>query len=218
MLQTPIPILHYALPKILPQALAEQKHANAAFVFLTEFGTEPVRLLLLGVAADVPEKLAAWRAAGIRAPALLLGAAPDDWPVTESLALPVKLGRLLERMEYYAQLAAGQGPSVVMCGNYELDMVAKKLRAGLAEQVLTDKECALLALFAVDLNRRWSREELLREVWGYDAAIDTHTLETHIYRLRRKLAELGDGGAGGDTVPDVMDIVSGADGYRMQVP
>lgn len=216
MLQAPIPILHYALPKILPSAMAEQKPANAAFMFLTEPGAEPIRLLLLGVAADVPEKLAAWRAAGIRAPALLLGTAADAWPVTESLALPVKLGRLLERMEYYAQLAAGQGPSVVMCGAYELDLAAKKLRAGTVEQLLTDKECALLALFAADLTRCWSREELLREVWDYDAAIDTHTLETHIYRLRRKLAELGGGAA--DAMPDALDIVSGAEGYRMQTP
>jgi hypothetical protein len=216
MLQAPIPILHYALPKILSQALAEQKHAQAAFVFLTEPGTEPIRLLLLGVAAEVPEKLAVWRTAGIRAPALLVGTATEAWPVTESLALPVKLGRLLERMEYYAQLAVGQGPSVVACGAYELDLAAKKLRTGTAEQLLTDKECALLALFAADLTRCWSREELLRDVWGYDAAIDTHTLETHIYRLRRKLAELG--GGGGGAADGMLDIVSGAEGYRMEPP
>ena len=216
----PIPVLLHAVPGILSQALAEQKNTGGNYVYLTappdDITGAAVRLLLLGVAVDVPEKLAVWRTAGLRAPVLLLGTPPEAWPVTETLPLPVKLGRLFERMEYYAQLAAGQGPGEVACGPYRLDPAAKKLYAGpmekdlaeqnLPEQNLTDKECAILVLFARDPARDWSREELLREVWGYDGALETHTLETHIYRLRRKLADLG----------GAVDIGSGPGGYRMQ--
>ncbi len=205
----PILILLHAVPPILPHALAEQKNVAGHYHYLTEHSVATdaavPRLLLLGVAADVPEKLGQWRAAGIRAPALLLGTPPEAWPVTETLALPVKLGRLLERMDYYAQLAAGQGPDTMACGSYQLDLVARKLLAGVAEQNLTDKECALLALFARDPAREWKREELLREIWGYDGDLETHTLETHIYRLRRKLADLG----------GAVDIGNGPGGYRM---
>lgn len=204
----PIPILLYAVPPILSQALTEQKRRGDDSMYVTALPDAAtglaVRLLLLGVGADVPEKLVGWRAAGVRAPSLLLGTPPESWPVTETLALPVKLGRLLERMEYYVQLAAG--PGVVACGPYLLDQAAKKLRAEGGEQSLTDKECAILALFARDPARVWSREELLREVWNYDVSIDTHTLETHIYRLRRKFADLG----------GAADIGSGVGGYRVQ--
>ncbi len=59
-------------------------------------------------------------------------------------------------------------------------------RAGQEEVGLTDKEADILVYLA----RRTAavgRDELLRHVWRYQEGIDTHTLETHIYRLRQKM-------------------------------
>jgi len=51
---------------------------------------------------------------------------------------------------------------------------------------LTEKETAILEYLGHSTDPV-TREELLGAIWGYDARIDTHTLETHIYQLRRKL-------------------------------
>ena len=76
-------ILHYALPVIIPQALHEQ---GCGYILTAPDKTNgDARLLLLGVAEDVPERLTAWRGAGLRAPVLLLGRAQHDWPVAEVL-------------------------------------------------------------------------------------------------------------------------------------
>ena len=54
---------------------------------------------------------------------------------------------------------------------------------------LTEKETAILRyLYRAD-QRPVSRETLLQEVWGYNSGLTTHTLETHIYRLRQKIEE-----------------------------
>ncbi len=52
--------------------------------------------------------------------------------------------------------------------------------------LLTDKETALLKYLYRASGRVVDRDVLLGEVWGYSAAADTHTVETHIYRLRQK--------------------------------
>lgn len=59
------------------------------------------------------------------------------------------------------------------------------------EAKLTDKETDIL-LYLSRLKTPASRDELLREVWQYKDGVTTHTLETHIYRLRQKLAQLLD--------------------------
>ncbi len=54
---------------------------------------------------------------------------------------------------------------------------------------LTEKEVQLLAILA-DKKGDWvPREEILAEIWGYQEGLETHTLETHIYRLRQKIEE-----------------------------
>jgi DNA-binding response OmpR family regulator len=52
---------------------------------------------------------------------------------------------------------------------------------------LTDKEACILKFLYRAAPRHVGRPELLLEVWGYNAIISTHTLETHIYRLRQKI-------------------------------
>src|SRR5262249_29872639 len=52
---------------------------------------------------------------------------------------------------------------------------------------LTEKETAILRFLYRAGQKPVSRETLLQEVWGYNSGVTTHTLETHIYRLRRKV-------------------------------
>ena len=52
---------------------------------------------------------------------------------------------------------------------------------------LTDKETAILKYLYLADNRVVRRDILLGEVWGYNATVTTHTLETHVYRLRQKI-------------------------------
>jgi DNA-binding response OmpR family regulator len=71
---------------------------------------------------------------------------------------------------------------------------------------LTDKETSILRyLYRADL-QAVSRETLLREVWGYNSGVTTHTLETHIYRLRQKIEE--------DAAVPVI-LVTESSGYRL---
>jgi DNA-binding response OmpR family regulator len=61
-----------------------------------------------------------------------------------------------------------------------LDAAKKKVR-------LTEKETNILKYLYRAGGKPVAREELLAEVWGYNAGVTTHTLETHIYRLRQKI-------------------------------
>jgi DNA-binding response OmpR family regulator len=113
--------------------------------------------------------------------------------VTESFAKPLRLGHLLARVHFYLQAARLQGAPLTF-GPFRLEPQARQIVAldtG-ATIRLTEKETHLLEYLGRS-EKPISREELLAAIWGYDARIDTHTLETHIYRLRRKLDPEGHG-------------------------
>jgi len=198
-------ILCHALPAIFLGALVEQGFAAPDYTLVAEdsASTDQWRLILTGVTLDLPATLDRWRSQGARAAILLLGQGQNDWAVTERLVLPVRLGTLAARMRYYLNHAQEQKPEFVQCGAYSLDTGRKLLRHAQGEESLTEKEAAILLLLATQ-PQPWRREDLLREVWGYRPELDTHTLETHIYRLRRKLASLGPG-----------DILSTPAGYLL---
>ena len=78
-------------------------------------------------------------------------------------------------------------------GNYTF-IPDEKLLVGLDEDKqirLTEKETAILQKLAAVNGKVVSRKTLLEEVWGYKTGVDSHTLETHMYRLRRKFEESG---------------------------
>jgi DNA-binding response OmpR family regulator len=71
---------------------------------------------------------------------------------------------------------------------------------------LTEKEVSILRYLYRAGQRPVSRETLLQEVWGYNSGITTHTLETHIYRLRQKMEE---------DVATPAILVTEAGGYKL---
>lgn len=125
---------------------------------------------------------------------LVLGAAPEAIEkigIAEQFTRPLRLGYLLSRLQFY-QRVLGRAPDIVIkLGPWDFAPRARVLqpREGGESVKLTDKEAALLE-FLCAAPAPASREELLAAIWGYDARIDTHTLETHIYRLRRKVMAL----------------------------
>jgi DNA-binding response OmpR family regulator len=79
--------------------------------------------------------------------------------------------------------------AIFTVGPYKFQPAAKMLVHGETEKKirLTEKETAILKyLFRVG-DETVPREKLLDEVWGYNAGVTTHTLETHVYRLRQKI-------------------------------
>lgn len=83
------------------------------------------------------------------------------------------------------------------------------VRAEGGEISLTDREVDILAYLARHQASPVSREELLKNVWQYQEGVDTHTLETHIYRLRQKIEISAE-------APRILLTVEG--GYSLHLP
>ena len=130
-----------------------------------------------GVAADL-------RAAGLASPVLLLGAGSTT---QESLAKPFRFSALLARLHALSTHHAGSGDAAVRIGPYSFHPSAKLLQAGQRKVRLTEKETNILKYLYRQGPKTITREVLLKEVWGYNNRVTTHTLETHIYRLRQKI-------------------------------
>jgi len=76
-------------------------------------------------------------------------------------------------------------------GELVIDRAARRVVAGGVDVLLSAKEYALLLKLASDPDRVFTREQLLRDVWGYRSYIPTRTLESHASRVRCKLAAAG---------------------------
>ena len=75
-----------------------------------------------------------------------------------------------------------------MIKSYTLDKNEKKLTKSGIYIILTEKEVQLLELF-LNNKKPISKNNILTSVWNYSSDADTHTVETHIYRLRKKISE-----------------------------
>lgn len=128
------------------------------------------------------------REAGRPLPLLVLGdvAAERCCGIEAVMPKPLRLPQLQARIrEVLARTAAAMGPRI---GPWRFDEQRAVLEGeGGAMVRLTAKEAAFLARLLRGGEAVVPREVLLGEVWGYGEGIDTHTLETHVYKLRRKL-------------------------------
>ena len=105
------------------------------------------------------------------------------------MTLPLRASKILSFLQS-VQRGAGSLPDKISIGAYTL-MPQDYLIVdpeGLAIR-LTEKETAILVFLARAGGRPVTRQALLDEVWAYAEGVETHTLETHIYRLRQKIEE-----------------------------
>lgn len=130
------------------------------------------------------------RQKGFTGPVLMLGGQSEL--AAEIVPKPLRLGVLADRLDDHLRIAARTENVVTVLGVWRLESGKRLLRhENGAEIMLTDKEAAIMAALAALCPERMGREQLLASVWGYNDRVDTHTVETHIYRLRRKLEDHG---------------------------
>ena len=104
----------------------------------------------------------------------------------EIISLPLKISDLNQIVENAITKKNFSKNSSILIKQYKLDKNEKKLIKNKNYILLTEKEIQLLELF-LDNKKPISKNIILKEVWKYSMSADTHTVETHIYRLRKKI-------------------------------
>lgn len=117
-----------------------------------------------------------------------------DAGATDYVTKPFKLGVLLARIRAHIRQFEHSDDAQLQIGPFAFSPGAKTLtdkdedtKVANGKIRLTDKEAQILKFLYLHGDRVVGRDELLGEVWGYNAAVTTHTLETHVYRLRQKM-------------------------------
>jgi DNA-binding response OmpR family regulator len=176
-------------------------------------------LILLDV--DLPdldgrEACKAIRTGGFAGPIIMLtGATTDsdtvlglDAGANDYVAKPFRFAVLLARVRAHLRSHDQTDVATLKIGPYEFKPANRTLTDQVGKRIrLTDKEANILRYLYRSGAKAVAREELLREVWGYNAAVTTHTLETHIYRLRQKIEP---------TAGRTDLLVTEGGGYRLQ--
>jgi len=139
------------------------------------------------------------RRSGVKSPIIMLTAAESDADTILALdagandyvTKPFRLGVLLARMRAQLRQHEQSEDAVFTIGPYTFRPSAKLLTHGESKKKvrLTEKETSILKYLYRSGDAVVGRDKLLGEVWGYNAAVTTHTLETHVYRLRQKIEE-----------------------------
>src|SRR5579872_5566814 len=136
------------------------------------------------------------RDGGLTAPIIMLTAATGDVDTIQGLdagandyvTKPFRFAVLLARIRAQLRSHEQSEDAVFRIGPYEFRPAAKILVDERQRKIrLTEKETNILKYLYRAGDKPVSREELLTEVWGYNAGVTTHTLETHICRLRQKI-------------------------------
>jgi DNA-binding response OmpR family regulator len=195
----------------LRHSLAEQLHLHEEFdVEEAGTGSEAMNivkddrfdLLLLDVGLpdmDGRELCRLMRRSGHKMPIIMLTAADGEADTilglesgaNDYVTKPFRLGVLLARVRAQLRQHEQSEDAVFTIGPYTFRPAAKLLVHDEKNQKirLTEKEAAILKFLYRSGAKAVGRDVLLDQVWGYNAGVATHTLETHIYRLRQKIEE-----------------------------
>ena len=146
---------------------------------------------------DGRDLCASLRKAGRRMPVIMLTGADAESDVVRGLdagandyiSKPFRAQELLARVRAQLRVFDNSEDAVFTVGPYLFRPSAKQLLEPARNRKirLTEKETAILKFLYRAGGRAVPRNTLLVEVWGYNSSVTTHTLETHIYRLRQKI-------------------------------
>ncbi len=176
---------------------AEAGDAAAALAVAREGGFSAI-LLDVGLPdMDGRDVCRLLRRDGVRCPIIMLTASSTDADTilgldsgaNDYIAKPFRLGVLIARLRAQLRQFEQTDAAIFAIGPYSFRPAAKLLLDEKANRKirLTEKETAILKHLYRSGDLVVGRDTLLGEVWGYNAGVTTHTLETHVYRLRQKI-------------------------------
>lgn len=157
------------------------------------------------------------RRMGLRMPVIILTGSDSENDIVSGLdagandyiAKPFRLNELLARIRAQLRGYDNSEDAVFKVGPYLFRPATKQLHdpARSKRIRLTEKEAAILKFLYRAGGRPVPRNVLLNDVWGYNSSVTTHTLETHIYRLRQKIEP---------NPAEARILVTEAGGYRLE--
>ena len=119
--------------------------------------------------------------------------------------LPINIFKLIEKINIEFLKQQFNSQSEFQINKYKIDLNSRELLLKSSKLKLTEKEINTI-IYISKSNKPVSIDELQEKVWSYQSDIETHTVETHIYRLRKKILK---------TFNDNEFIISKKDGYHI---
>jgi DNA-binding response OmpR family regulator len=177
----------------------ETIHTDTAAKGIAHARNDQIDLLIMDVGLpdmDGREAVKLLRKNGFKAPIIMLTGHDTDSDTVLGLEAgandyvvkPFKFAVLLARIRAHLRQHEQTEDATFAIGRYQFRPSSKLLIDERGSKVrLTEKETAILKFLYRAGERPISRDVLLHEVWGYNSGVTTHTLETHIYRLRQKI-------------------------------
>ena len=120
--------------------------------------------------------------------------------------LPINIFKLIEKINIEFLKLQFNSQSEVKVNNYTIDLNSREMLMKSTKLKLTEKEINTI-IYLSKSNKPVSIDELQEKVWSYQSDIETHTVETHIYRLRKKILK---------TFNDNEFIISEKNGYQIK--
>ena len=171
--------------------------ASAAIELVKEEAHIDLMLLDVGLPdMDGREACRIMRKNGFKSPIIMLTGADSeadtilglDAGANDYVSKPFKFGVLLARVRAHLRSHEQSEDAVFKIGPYEFRPAVKMLVTPEDKKIrLTEKETSILKFLYRAGGKPVTRDVLLDEVWGYNSGVTTHTLETHVYRLRQKI-------------------------------
>ena len=119
---------------------------------------------------------------------------------------PINIFKLIEKINIEFLKLQFNSQSEVIVKNYTIDLNSREMLKNNIKLKLTEKEINTISYLSKS-EKPVSIDELQEKVWSYQSDIETHTVETHIYRLRKKIL---------DTFNDKNFIISEKNGYQIK--
>ena len=120
--------------------------------------------------------------------------------------IPINIFKLVEKINIEFLKIQFNSQSKIKIKNYTIDLNSREMIINGTKLKLTEKEINTI-IYLSKSNKSVGIDELQEKVWSYHSDIETHTVETHIYRLRKKISKSFD---------DIEFIISKKDGYEIK--